>query len=78
MGNKISPIDKLFNENLRDSEVSGKKGNWELMRHLIKEQQKKAIFLRKMKLMAFGGVGMLLIFSTILFLPHAKKRRPAH
>ncbi len=41
MAKKRQDLDKLFRENLSDYELSGRQGNWDLLSHLLTEQERK-------------------------------------
>ena len=63
MKNKHSDLDSLFRKNIPDYEFSERKGNWELLNHLLKEQQRKKKTIRVVKYI----FSLLILVSTAFF-----------
>ena len=61
-------IDELFQSKLSDYELSQKEGNWKLLNHLMKEQQKKKTLFFRFKVL-FTFLSMASIALLLLFYP---------
>jgi len=70
MVNKRQDIDSFFKENLSEFELSQKKGNWELMRHLLNEQERKK---KNRKLLLFIFSLLIILLSGLMIFRSDKK-----
>jgi len=65
---KQKTIDELFQSKLSDFELSQKEGNWKLLNHLVKEQQKKKTFFFRFKIL-FTSLSVVSIALFLFFYP---------
>lgn len=73
MEKKRNDIDNLFRKNLSDYELPEKNGNWELLNHLLNEQEQKK---KKRKWLLFGFCFLVIISSDLmLILPGDKPKQ---
>jgi hypothetical protein len=72
MEKERSDLDNLFRKNISDYELSEEKGNWDLLNHLLNEQERK----KKNRKLIFFFFSFLLVLTAglFVFLPSDEKK----